>query len=136
MTITIDGGAGITFPDTVQQTNGMTMTGGNPKYYAARAWVNFDGTGTVSIRAAVNVSSITDSGLGIYLVNFTTAMPDVNYAAVLVGQQNNGTTSNQCISLLAASDGGIYSTTQFTIFGQASNGNQVDSEIVCAAVFR
>jgi hypothetical protein len=47
--------------------------------YGCRAWVNFNGTGTVAIRAAGNVSSITDNGTGDYTVNFTTAMPDVNY---------------------------------------------------------
>jgi hypothetical protein len=133
MTITIDGGAGITFPDTVQQTNGMTMTGGNPKYYAARAWVNFNGTGTVAIRAAVNVSSITDNGTGNYTINFTTAMPDVNYAAVVVGQQNDGGGTNQTTQLF---DGGVYSTTQVQVFGQSSNGTNTDSTIVCAIVFR
>lgn len=46
----------------------------------AKAWVNFNGTGTVAIRAAFNVSSITDNGTGNYTVNFTTAMPDANYA--------------------------------------------------------
>ena len=50
--------------------------------YACRAWVNFDGTGTVAIRASGNVSSITDNGTGNYTVNFTTAMPDGNYAMV------------------------------------------------------
>jgi hypothetical protein len=48
----------------------------------ARAWVNFNGTGTVAIRASFNVSSITDGGVGIYTVNFTTAMPDANYSLV------------------------------------------------------
>lgn len=48
--------------------------------YACRAWVNFNGTGTVAIRAAGNVGSITDNGVGDYTVNFTTAMPDANYA--------------------------------------------------------
>jgi hypothetical protein len=47
---------------------------------SAKAWVNFNGTGTVAIRAAFNVSSITDLGVGVYRVNFTTAMPDANYA--------------------------------------------------------
>jgi hypothetical protein len=47
--------------------------------YGCRAWVNFNGTGTVAIRASGNVSSITDNGTGIYTVNFTTAMPDANY---------------------------------------------------------
>jgi len=44
-----------------------------------RAWVNFNGTSTVAIRASFNVSSITDNGVGEYTVNFTTAMVDVNY---------------------------------------------------------
>ncbi len=48
--------------------------------YGCRAWVNFNGTGTVAIRASGNVSSITDNGTGDYTVNFTTAMPDANYA--------------------------------------------------------
>ena len=44
-----------------------------------KAWVNFNGTGTVAIRASYNVSSITDNGVGDYTVNFTTAMVDTNY---------------------------------------------------------
>ena len=48
--------------------------------YGCRAWVNFNGTGTVAIRASGNVSSITDGGVGVYTVNFTTAMPDANYS--------------------------------------------------------
>lgn len=48
--------------------------------YGCRAWVNFNGTGTVDIRASGNVSSINDNGVGDYTVNFTTAMPDANYS--------------------------------------------------------
>ncbi len=48
----------------------------------AKAWVNFNGTGTVAIRGSFNVSSITDNGTGNYTVNFTTAMPNTNYATV------------------------------------------------------
>ena len=55
-----------------------------------KAWVNFNGTGTVAIRASYNVSSITDNGTGDYTVNFTTALADANYCAV--GQ--SGYTSN------------------------------------------
>lgn len=47
-----------------------------------RAWVNFNGTGTVAIRASFNVSSITDNGVGNYTINFINAMPDANYACV------------------------------------------------------
>lgn len=50
--------------------------------YACRAFVNFNGTGTVAIRASGNVSSITDNGTGDYAVNFTTALPDANYTVV------------------------------------------------------
>jgi hypothetical protein len=47
---------------------------------SAKAWVNFNGTGTVAIRGSYNVTSITDNGTGLYTVNFTNAMPDANYA--------------------------------------------------------
>lgn len=56
---------------------------GSAPIYACRAWVNFNGTGTVAIRGSGNVSSITDNGTGDYTVNFTTAMPDANYAHTL-----------------------------------------------------
>ena len=49
----------------------------------AKAWVNFNGTGTVAIRDSFNVSSITDNATGNYTVNFTTAMPNVNYVATM-----------------------------------------------------
>lgn len=55
---------------------------GSAPIYAARAWVNFNGTGTVAIRASGNVSSITDNGVGDYTVNFTTAMSDANYSII------------------------------------------------------
>lgn len=60
---------------TIQNLSGVEV-------YTAKAWVNFNGTGTVAIRASGNVSSITDNGTGDYTVNFTTAMADTNYAAV------------------------------------------------------
>lgn len=62
-------------------TSLSTIVGSAPSY-ACRAWVNFNGTGTVAIRASGNVSSITDIGTGDYMVNFTTAMPDADYSAV------------------------------------------------------
>jgi hypothetical protein len=59
--------------NTIQNTSGVEQ-------YTCKAWVNFNGTGTVAIRASGNVSSITDNGTGDYTVNFTTALPDGNYA--------------------------------------------------------
>jgi hypothetical protein len=57
-----------------------------------RAWVNFNGTGTVAIRADFNVSSITDGGVGIYTVNFTNAMPDSNYCVTCTGVTSGSNT--------------------------------------------
>lgn len=81
MTVIIDGGAGVTFPDTRQQTNAVTMTGGNPQYYAARAWVNYSGSGG-AIRAAVNIASVVRNFTGNYTFTFTTPMQDANYTIV------------------------------------------------------
>ena len=50
---------------------------------AAKAWVNFNGSGVVAIRAQFNVSSITDINTGQYSINFTTALADANYSAVV-----------------------------------------------------
>jgi hypothetical protein len=63
----------------LRMREGFNASGSAP-VYACRAWVNFDGTGTVAIRASGNVSSITDNGTGDYTVNFTTAMSDANYS--------------------------------------------------------
>ena len=56
-----------------------------------RAWVNFNGTGTVAIRASFNVTSITDNAVGDYTVNFTNVLPDTSY--VLGGSAALTTTS-------------------------------------------
>jgi hypothetical protein len=63
------------------------VPGGTTLYpsFTARAWVNFNGTGTVAILSSGNVSSITDAGVGFYRVNLTTAMPDVNYSPMASG---------------------------------------------------
>jgi hypothetical protein len=58
--------------------------------FDVKAWVNFNGTGVVAIRASKNVSSITDNGTGDYTVNFTTALSDANYAVALAGPSGNG----------------------------------------------
>ena len=57
--------------------------------YGCRAWVNFNGQGTVTIRASGNVTSITDNGVGDYTVNFTNAMPDTNYSFVGFNRKDN-----------------------------------------------
>ena len=67
--------------------------------YGCRAWVNFNGTGTVAIRASGNVTSITDNGTGDYTVNFTTAMPDANYATTALSSGKSGTEATGIISI-------------------------------------
>ena len=67
----------------VPKPTALSTASGSAPSYSARAWVNFNGTGTVAIRDSGNVSSITDNGTGDYTVNFTTAMSDANYSAVI-----------------------------------------------------
>jgi len=71
----------------------LSTASGSAPSYSARAWVNFNGTGTPAIRASGNVSSITDVSTGRYKVNFTTNMPDANYAVAIASQQANNNIS-------------------------------------------
>ena len=94
-----------------------------------RAWVNFNGTGTVAIRASFNVSSITDNGTGDYTVNFTNALTDANYSVVL----------GHYIDASAYPGFGFttLTTTSARVFPQRdTGGNNVDSTVVSVAVFR
>lgn len=70
----------------IHGTNGITFNDGsvlNTASQAARAWVNFQGTGVVTIRKAINVTSVLDNGTGDYTVNFGVNMPDVTYVTLL-----------------------------------------------------
>ena len=106
--------------------------------YGCRAWVSFNGTGTVAIRASGNVSSITDNGTGDYTVNFTTAMPDANYMATQsVGNNNYG------VAGVAASAGStsallLQTTTQYRIYSTqvASGTSNIDAAVAFVAIFR
>lgn len=100
---------------------------------SAKAWVNFDGTGTVSIRQAHNVSSITDNGTGAYRVNFSSAMPDANYSAIVTTGYIVGIDGNAMANV--NTDGGI-STTNFVMRTFRLNGALADPTYVFAAVFR
>jgi|688.fasta_scaffold989385_2 hypothetical protein len=96
--------------------------------YGCRAWVNFNGTGTPAIRASGNVSSITDNGTGDYTVNFTTAMPDANYATNLsIGSISGG--SSDVIPLLST-----LSTTSVRVLSVQAVFR--DPATVCVSIFR
>lgn len=101
--------------------------------YGCRAWVNFNGTGTVAIRASGNVSSITDNGVGDYTVNFTTAMPDANYA---VCGMNSGSASNADWSILDAANGGADPTSSTVRVRATVNNNATDTIYCTVAIFR
>ena len=98
--------------------------------YGCRAWVNFNGTGTVAIRGGGSVSSITDTGTGNYNVNFTTAMPDSVYSVVgLTGDIDwGGKIHTTAISTTSASIR--------TLTASGSTSNEADSTYVYVSVFR
>ena len=109
---------------------------GSAPIYAARAWVNFDGTGTVAIRASGNVSSITDNGTGNYTVNFTTAMPDANYIANISIALNYGVAWLIATLNTSPSAEVAPTTTAIRVMTTDTGGNGNDSKYVNVAIFR
>ena len=98
--------------------------------YGCRAWVNFNGTSTVAIRASGNVTSITDNGTGNYTMNFTTAMPDANYSGVF-GCNDNGNTTTMCYR-----SGGTKTTSAFQVSTASGVATLADNDMCMCAVFR
>jgi hypothetical protein len=116
----------------------VTTTAGSPAYYGARAFVNFNGTGTVSIRNSQNVSSITDNAVGAYTVNLGVGMPDANYSVnANAGDLNSSAT---VVSLFRDEAGNIVAPTVsafriITSFDMGA-GQRSDNAHVCVSVFR
>ena len=100
---------------------------------SAKAWVNFNGTGTVAIRASYNVSSITDNGTGLYTVNFTNALSDANYAVCMTARPASDVVA--CSYIPAESLLSTYSTTAFGVRGSTTSAAS-DLPIICVSVFR
>ena len=101
--------------------------------YGCRAWVNFNGTGTVAIRASGNVSSITDNATGQYTVNFTTAMPDANYAGVMFNNAQAGTSGIAFSNLYV---GGLGGKTTTSVVVSSHFNAFADSELFDVIIFR
>jgi hypothetical protein len=108
---------------------------GSAPIYGNRAWVNFNGTGTVAIRESGNVSSITDNGVGNYTVNFTTALPTADYglSGLCTGSNNGG-------SIMVGSGDGVIGTKttsacQFRTTVQNSTGGAYDPLLVAVSFF-
>jgi hypothetical protein len=125
---------------------GATLSSAPVSFYAAnkpvspglvagqlcRAWVNFNGTGTVAIRASYNVSSITDNGgVGDYTVNFTTPMVDANYAATMSLAPNGYPSPTTVVTSLTTA--GFRFTSQGVSAGSGVSG---DSATLCVVIFR
>jgi hypothetical protein len=99
--------------------------------YGCRAWVNFNGTGTVAIRASGNVSSITDLNTGKYQVNFSTSMPDANYSAVAMMRAD----TDYAPTIGQPHEYSAQSSSSFSLKTGSSTA-AIDSSIVTVAVFR
>jgi hypothetical protein len=101
-----------------------------------RAWVNFNGTtntgGFCTIRGSFNVTSVADNGVGLYTVNFTTAMPDANYGACTGHTQFAAATTNYSFGY----DDATYTTTALGLRSQAATGTEVDVPYASISIFR
>jgi hypothetical protein len=125
-----------TFSSGVVLGSSTLAPSGSAPSYAARVWVNFNGTGTVAIRASGNVTSITDNGIGDYTVNFTTALADADYSIVVIGC---ATTDGDTSTLRGAQLYGptALATTSARIkMMNGLNDQSYDSPIACISVFR
>jgi len=119
-------------PQSLRQ--GLFASGSAP-IYACRAWVNFNGTGTVAIRASGNVTSINDYGTGDYQVNFTTVMQDANYGAVGCCLAGTGSSNNgQFVSSYGAPGNAGSSAVRIAVLYYNGARNDVDG--ITVAIFR
>ena len=97
----------------------------------AKAWVNFNGTGTIATSDSLNISSLTDSGTGIYLSNFSTAMSNANYCLLLSASDAYPNIGN-CIAIWT--DSGATTTARFGMVNiNETTGSYFDSTVVCGS---
>ena len=132
MSTIIDGSTGITAPSGGLINPSTDVSGIN---YSCRAWVNFNGTGTVAIRASGNVTSITDNGTGDYTVNFTTAMADTNYCYTMSTEDSSLALINFNATSYPKTTSSIRTTTRYI---SSLTGSAVvdDADSVCVVIFR
>ena len=128
--------------DITAQVKTATNASGSAPIYSCRAWVNFNGTGTVAIRASGNVSSITDSGTGQYIVNFTTAMPDTNFTGQVSISGASVTGVAHVVPYLGMAGyndaSGMPNTSSLRVSTHlvTNSGGLSDPAVVCVAIFR
>ena len=110
----------------------LSTASGSAPSYSARAWVNINTSGTVSIRQSGNVSSVTDTATGQYTVNFATAMPDNGYSIVGSPSENGANT----IILIFARTGASKTINGCYMQTLIDSGGFVDTYDINIAVFR
>jgi len=127
--------AGITAAGLFQFNSGY---GSVATAYGCRAWVNFNGTGTVAIRGSGNVSSISDINTGLYRVNFSTAMPDTNYGNVFGFCMDNASAGVGYYYGVHTVNGVVQdkSTTALQTLCKSQTGNDADSRDLSVSIFR
>jgi hypothetical protein len=127
---------GISISGNAATASELSTASGSAPSYSARAWVNFDGTtnvgGNCTIRASGNVSTVADNGTGDYTVNFTTAMPDANYAPVSMSSSASTQTQPRQITY----KGGTKTTSALRLVSETDSGTNADTESVFVAIFR
>jgi len=120
----------------------IATVSGTAPLYMCRAWVNFNGTGTVAIRASGNVTSITDNGVGDYTVNLTNAMPDTNYAVCAWNNNPMGTlgsgTSLRCggMQYEVSRTTSAFRNLTFAYVGSTNVGTAEDVNAIYVSIFR
>jgi hypothetical protein len=103
---------------------------------SAKAWVNFNGTGTVAIRESFSTSSITDNGTGNYTVNFTTAMSDADYSVVATGDFTLGTDGLPFLAVNSDGTSGSKTTSNFGVTSFVPSFSLSDVQGIFISVFR
>ena len=109
-------------------------TSGTEKGQLAKAWISFDGEGTIAINDSFNNSSIADNATGEYTVTLSTAMSNANYSIVL-GCKSKLSNRNTVANAGGTSENDP-TTTAFQIVTMGSTNNSMtDGAFVFAAVF-
>lgn len=124
--LNIKNGVALT-PPTVADVNGVTVG------TFCRAWISFNGTGTPAIKGSFNISSITDNGVGNYTLNFTNAMPSVNYSNVgcaKAADTSAFSANNRCYAPYNS-----LTTSASLVTIEANAGSAQDCVNVCGSIF-
>jgi hypothetical protein len=108
------------------------VTPGRQQFHpsAAKAWWNFNGTGTIALRASYNVASLTDNGVGDYTIVFTTVLSSANYAVAYTGANGGNAIVSDAAAASSLLAGGARQVTR-----QCTTGTLTDADLVSGVVY-